>query len=84
MSVAIAKWTLDEYHRMIDAGILDDRRVENPGRIKGLDSYLDWGVLCGRSPAKSPTSSTTPSSPSPTTMSISATSIANSNPGGKC
>jgi len=28
MSVAIAKWTLDEYHRMIDAGILDDRRVE--------------------------------------------------------
>ncbi len=28
MTVAIAKWTLDEYHRMIDAGILDDRRVE--------------------------------------------------------
>lgn len=28
MSVAIAKWTLDEYHRMIDAGILDDRQVE--------------------------------------------------------
>lgn len=28
MIVAIAKWTLDEYHRMIDAGILDDRRVE--------------------------------------------------------
>jgi len=28
MSVAIARWTLDEYHRMIDAGILDNRRVE--------------------------------------------------------
>lgn len=28
MSVLIAKWTLDEYHQMIEAGILDDRRVE--------------------------------------------------------
>jgi Uma2 family endonuclease len=28
MSVAIAKWTLDEYHRMIAAGLLDHRRVE--------------------------------------------------------
>jgi Uma2 family endonuclease len=28
MSVAIAKWTLEEYHRMIDTGLLDDRRVE--------------------------------------------------------
>jgi Uma2 family endonuclease len=28
MSVTTAKWTLEEYHRMIDAGILDDRRVE--------------------------------------------------------
>lgn len=28
MSVTIAKWTLDEYHQMIEAGILDDRRVE--------------------------------------------------------
>lgn len=28
MSIAIAKWTLDEYHRMIAAGLLDDRRVE--------------------------------------------------------
>jgi len=32
MSVAIAKWTLDEYHRMIDAGILDDRRA---GGVRG-------------------------------------------------
>jgi Uma2 family endonuclease len=28
MSVAIAKWTLDDYHRMIDVGLLDDRKVE--------------------------------------------------------
>jgi Uma2 family endonuclease len=28
MTVTIAKWTVDEYHRMIAAGILDDRRVE--------------------------------------------------------
>lgn len=28
MTVTIAKWTIDEYHRMITAGILDDRRVE--------------------------------------------------------
>lgn len=26
--VAIAKWTLEDYHQMIAAGILDDRRVE--------------------------------------------------------
>lgn len=28
MSVIVAKWTIDEYHRMIDAGILSDRQVE--------------------------------------------------------
>lgn len=28
MNVITAKWTLEEYHRMIDAGILDDRQVE--------------------------------------------------------
>jgi Uma2 family endonuclease len=28
MSVTTAKWTLDEYHRMIEVGLLDDRRVE--------------------------------------------------------
>ncbi len=28
MTVTTAKWTLDEYHRMIAAGILDERRVE--------------------------------------------------------
>lgn len=28
MSVAIAKWTLDDYHHMIESGLLDDRSVE--------------------------------------------------------
>lgn len=28
MTVVIAKWTLAEYHRMIDSGVLDDRQVE--------------------------------------------------------
>lgn len=28
MVVTTAKWTINEYHRMIAAGILDDRRVE--------------------------------------------------------
>jgi len=28
MTLTTAKWTLDDYHRMIDAGILSDRRVE--------------------------------------------------------
>ncbi len=28
MNLIIAKWTIEEYHRMIDAGILSDRQVE--------------------------------------------------------
>lgn len=28
MALAIAKWTVEDYHRMIDAGILSDRHVE--------------------------------------------------------
>ncbi|MFP4009294.1 MAG: Uma2 family endonuclease [Spirulinaceae cyanobacterium] len=28
MKIAIAQWNLDDYHRMIDAGILDDKAVE--------------------------------------------------------
>lgn len=28
MTVIVAKWTIDEYHRMIAAGILSERRVE--------------------------------------------------------
>jgi Uma2 family endonuclease len=28
MTVTTAKWTIDEYHHMIAAGILDNRRIE--------------------------------------------------------
>jgi len=28
MSLIVAKWTVEEYHRMIEAGILSDRQVE--------------------------------------------------------
>ena len=28
MTVTLAKWTIEEYHRMIEAGLLDNRRVE--------------------------------------------------------
>lgn len=28
MTITTAKWTLEDYHRMIDAGILEDRHVE--------------------------------------------------------
>lgn len=28
MTVIVAKWTIDEYHRMIESGILSDRKVE--------------------------------------------------------
>ncbi|AFZ45690.1 protein of unknown function DUF820 [Halothece sp. PCC 7418] len=28
MSLTIAKWTIDDYERMIEVGLLDDRRVE--------------------------------------------------------
>ena len=28
MTVVVAKWTLAEYHRMIETGLLDDKRVE--------------------------------------------------------
>lgn len=28
MSTIAAKWSIEEYHRMVDAGILDDRHVE--------------------------------------------------------
>ncbi|MEL6580767.1 MAG: Uma2 family endonuclease [Cyanobacteria bacterium J06621_12] len=28
MTITLAKWTIDEYHSMIEAGLLDDRQVE--------------------------------------------------------
>ena len=28
MTITLAKWTIDEYHSMIEAGLLDNRQVE--------------------------------------------------------
>jgi len=28
MTLTLAKWTLDEYHQMVESGVLDDRHVE--------------------------------------------------------
>jgi Uma2 family endonuclease len=28
MTVTLAKWSIDEYHRMVELGVLDDRRLE--------------------------------------------------------
>ncbi len=28
MTVIVGKWRIDEYHRMIEAGILSDRKIE--------------------------------------------------------
>jgi Uma2 family endonuclease len=28
MTVTLAKWSVEEFHQMVDAGVLDDRRVE--------------------------------------------------------
>ena len=28
MSLTLTKWTLDDYHRMVASGVLDDRPVE--------------------------------------------------------
>ncbi len=50
MSVTIAKWTLDDYHRMIDAGILANRRVE---LLNGeLNSIENSGFDCAQPAAR--------------------------------
>ncbi len=28
MSITIAKWTIEQYHKLVNAGMLSDRRVE--------------------------------------------------------
>jgi Uma2 family endonuclease len=33
MTITTAKWTIDEYHQLVESGILDDRRVE---LLKGI------------------------------------------------
>ena len=42
MTIIAAKWTIDEYHHMIDAGILDDRHVELlKGEIVEMSPFVE-------------------------------------------
>ncbi|WP_330219965.1 Uma2 family endonuclease [Chroogloeocystis siderophila] len=44
----LAKWTLDDYHRMIASGILDDRRVELlAGKIYEITPEAPLHTFCG-------------------------------------
>lgn len=46
----LAKWTVDDYHRMIASGILDDRRVELlAGEIHEMTPEAPIRTFCGGS-----------------------------------
>ena len=46
MSVTIAKWTINGYHSMINAGLLDHRQVELlKGEIVEMSPELTYGKL---------------------------------------
>ncbi|AFZ32654.1 protein of unknown function DUF820 [Gloeocapsa sp. PCC 7428] len=46
----LAKWTVDDYHRMIASGILDDRRVELlAGKIYEMTPEAPIHAFCGGS-----------------------------------
>ncbi len=48
MSLVIAKWTIAEYHRMIEAGILSDRQVELlKGKIVEIPPEGEPCPVCG-------------------------------------
>jgi Uma2 family endonuclease len=50
IAVTTVKWTIDEYHRMIAAGILDDRRVELlKGEIVEMPSEGEPHAYCSSS-----------------------------------
>ena len=42
-NVTIAKWTVEQYHQMIAAGILDDQRVEllNGEIIEAIPAFME-------------------------------------------
>ncbi len=53
MSVIVAKWTIDEYHCMIDAGILSDRKVELlKGEIVEMSPEGEPHAYCSHEAAK--------------------------------
>ncbi len=53
MSVALAKWTLDDYHRMIESGLLDGRSVELlNGEIVEMSPEGEAHAYCSHEAAK--------------------------------
>ena len=50
MSITIAKWTIEQYHQLVNTGILDDRRVELlDGDIAEMaPKGMPHAVYCGR------------------------------------
>ena len=50
MSITIAKWTIEQYHELVNTGILDDRRVELlDGDIAEMaPEGMPHAVYCGR------------------------------------
>ena len=51
MSVTIAKWTIEQYHELIEKGILADRRVEllTGDIVEMAPEGMPHAVYCGRS-----------------------------------
>jgi Uma2 family endonuclease len=51
MSITIAKWTIEQYHELVIAGILDDRRVEllDGDIVEMAPEGMPHAVYCGRS-----------------------------------
>ncbi|HIK04205.1 MAG TPA: Uma2 family endonuclease [Trichormus sp. M33_DOE_039] len=53
MTIIIAKWSIDEYHRMIEAGILSDRKVELlQGEIIEMSPEGEPHAYCSHEAAK--------------------------------
>lgn len=50
MSITIAKWTIEQYHELVNTGILDDRRVEllEGDIVEMAPEGMPHAVYCGR------------------------------------
>jgi Uma2 family endonuclease len=50
MSITIAKWTIEQYHELVNTGILDDRQVEllEGDIVEMAPEGMPHAVYCGR------------------------------------
>lgn len=50
MTITIAKWTIEQYHELVNTGILDDRRVEllDGDIVEMAPEGMPHAVYCGR------------------------------------